>query len=107
MIPPMPGYTDNPGYVDLFRDTYRAMKWHYRPDAMANYTFPNDFFTDFNYYYSFPASNTYPIFYIAIVFTLLRYAFNKILSDVSFKQILKLNYIHLIVFLLKYYSNSP
>ena len=83
MIPPMPGYTDNPGYVDLFRDTYRAMSWHYRPDAMVNYTFPTDFFTDFNYYYSFPISNTYPIFYIAIVFTLLRYAFNKLLSDVS------------------------
>lgn len=81
MHPPMPGYTNNPGYVDLVRDTYRTIKWHYRDEAWGNYTFPASFFHDFNYFFSFPIKDTYPIFYIAIIFTIIRYTFNNLLSN--------------------------
>ena len=65
-----------------------------------------NFFKDFNYFYSFPISDSYPIFYLAVVFTIIRYAFNKFISDVSTIQhfkivIIRLRLLRQILFLIE------
>lgn len=68
-------YTEKPGYIDLVVGIYNGISWYYRPDNWENYTFPSSFFADFRKYYFFPIQETYPIFYLAVLFTILRYAF--------------------------------
>jgi len=68
-------YTTNPGYIDLFKGMYQAIRWHYREENWQNYTFPQGLVDDFNKYYLFPLEQSYPIVYIAILFTLARYIF--------------------------------
>lgn len=80
-------YTTNPGYLDLAHDTYRAIRWHYRADNWNDYTFPASFFHDFKRYYFFPLKDSYPIFYIAILFTILRYLFEFVICKPLIKFI--------------------
>lgn len=68
-------YTTNPGYLDLIFDMIGAIRWHYRAENMVGYKFPSGFFEDFKRYYVFPLEESLPIFYLAIVFTIFRYAF--------------------------------
>ncbi|CAF0836893.1 unnamed protein product [Brachionus calyciflorus] len=68
-------YTENPGYIDLLVGMYRGMRWYYREENWGNYTFPASFFDDFRKYYHFKLEESYPILYIAIIFTLVRYVF--------------------------------
>jgi hypothetical protein len=76
-------YTTSPGYVDLVFDMYTACSWYYRADNWGNYTFPQSFFDDFAYYYKFPFEESYPIYYIAIIFTFARYFFEFAIANVS------------------------
>ena len=73
-------YTTNPGYPDLVYDVYRTIKWHYREDNWANYT---NFFDEFRRFYHFKVEEAIPIVYIAIAFTLVRYAFELFLCKVT------------------------
>ena len=69
------GYTENPGYFDLLLGIYKNVKWYYRFDSWKNYSVPNDFYADVVENFDFPAQDAYPIIYIAIFFTLIRYLF--------------------------------
>ena len=77
------GYTENPGYLDLVVGVYKNVKWYYRFDKWTNYTFPNDLVSDLVDNYSFPIPETYPIFYIAVIFTLVRYMFEYFIGKVN------------------------
>lgn len=68
-------YTSNPGYLDLVLDMYTSVRWVYSEEIWQNYTFPEDFYSDFRKYYKFPLEESYPILYIAIFFTIVRYIF--------------------------------
>jgi len=60
-------------------DFIPAMQWYYSPEMMKDYNFPADFITDFLKFYKFPLEESYPIYYIAIMFTVARYAFEILL----------------------------
>lgn len=73
------GYTLNPGYIDLVYDAYKCMEWYYRPSNWEGYTFPQGFIDDFRKFYFFPFNESYPIFYIAFIFTIIRYFFELVI----------------------------
>lgn len=77
-------YTTSPGYGDLVYDMYKAMEWYYRAENWEGYTFPQSFFDDFMHFYKFPLEEAWPIFYIAIIFTALRYFFEICICGVGF-----------------------
>lgn len=68
-------YEENPGYLDLVTGIYKSAGWYYRKENWGNYSFPSSFISDFRHYYFFKLDESYPIFYWAIFFTLLRYLF--------------------------------
>lgn len=74
-------YTTNPGYKDLFVDLGRAIQWHYRPENWGDYEFPRDFYKDVRHYFNAPIEDIFPVLYIALAFTLTRYAFNAFISN--------------------------
>jgi hypothetical protein len=76
------GYSTNPGYYDLIHDAWTCIGWYYRPDNWKNYSFPADFISDFKYYYFFPFDESYPIYYIALIFTIIRYFFELVICKV-------------------------
>lgn len=78
-------YTKNPGYFDLALDTYKAIKYYYRGENWEGYSFPQSFVKDFTHYYHFPFNESYPIFYVAILFTLARYCFEFLICKVFTK----------------------
>ena len=76
-------YTTNPGYIDLVRDTYRAASWHYRSDNWHNYTVPYSFFYDLRHYCHVPVDEMYQVLIICLLFTIVRYAFQYFVCQVS------------------------
>ena len=76
-------YTTNPGYWDLVYDTYRAIRWHYRPDNWDNYTIPYSFVHDVRRFYNSPHDEILPVIYITVLFTLARYAFEIFICKVT------------------------
>lgn len=68
-------YSTNPGYIDLVKDMYVGFTWFYRLEGWENYSFPQDFFDDFNELYSFPLDEAMPILYLSLLFTIIRYLF--------------------------------
>ena len=76
-------YTKNPGYIDLVADTYTAIKYYYREENWKGYTFPQGFLNEFLYYYHFPIKDSYPIVYIGLLFTLVRYIFELFICKVN------------------------
>lgn len=77
------GYTQNPGYVDLVVGIYKNVKWYYRFEKWKNYSFPHDLVADLTDNYNFPLHEAYPIFYVAILFTIVRYIFEFFFGKVS------------------------
>jgi hypothetical protein len=75
-------YTTNPGYSDLFYDLFKALQWHYRDENWGDYKFPEGFFYDMKRYFNSPLDESYPVLYIAIVFTLIRHGFEAFLCKV-------------------------
>ena len=69
--------------MDLFSGMYQAIRWHYREENWQNYTFPQGLVDDFNKYYLFPIEQSYPIVYIAVLFTLARYFFEIAICKVN------------------------
>ena len=76
-------YTTNPGYSDLFFDLFKALQWHYRAENWGDYKFPESFYYDIKRYFNVPYVEIYPIIYIAIAFTIVRYAFEILICKVG------------------------
>lgn len=76
-------YSSEPNYYDLIVDTYRAAKWYYRDDNWRGYSFPSGFVSEFQRLFVFPLSDAYPIVFIAVLFTLVRYLFEYLICKVS------------------------
>jgi hypothetical protein len=72
-------YTENPGYLDLVVGIYKGCSWYYRADNWRNYSFPGGFFDDMRKYYHFSFVEAMPIFYWSIIFTVFRYAFERLI----------------------------
>ena len=79
-------YTTNPGYTDLFYDLFKAIQWHYREENWGDYKFPEGFFYDMKRYFNSPLDESYPVLYIAIVFTIIRHGFETLLCKVCIKS---------------------
>ena len=77
-------YTTNPGYMDLFVGFYKSVTWYYRADNWGDYSFPMSFFKEFRHYYFFKLEEALPMIYIAILFTIMRYAFERLFCKVGF-----------------------
>lgn len=75
-------YTQNPGYFDLVYGLFKTVKWYYSPAMMKSYSFPFDFIHDFFHAVEFPTHELVPIIWIAVVFTICRYAFENFLCKV-------------------------
>lgn len=76
------GYAENPGYLDLVVGIYKNVRWYYRFENWRNYSFPSDFYHDITDNYNFPIENALPIFYIALLFTIVRYLFESLIGKV-------------------------
>ncbi len=78
-------YSDDPGYYELIYDSYQVIKMYYGTGQYwENYKgVTTGLMDEFKKYYSFDNKNFIPIFLISIVFTVVRYAFNRVISDVS------------------------
>lgn len=98
-------YTRDPGYYDLITGVFNAVIWRFRAENMKDYSFPRDFFRDFSREFVFPLAESYPILYIAIIFTIVRYLFEYLVCKVSsmtdFLKIGILNFIKEIFFEIK------
>lgn len=93
-LPPSPGQTWNnfslaPSYVDLVTDMWSALKWYYAPHMWQDYVFPHSFIDEFTRHYRFPAHEVYYVVYIALFFTIVRFAFERIVSKVRFHATLQ------------------
>ncbi len=79
-------YSDDPGYYELIHDSYQVIKMYYGTGQYwENYKgVTTGLMDEFRKYYSFDNKNFIPIFFISIFFTVIRYAFNKVISDVCF-----------------------
>lgn len=75
-------YTENPDYYDLIHGIFRSAKWYYSPTMMNDYSFPEDIIFDFFRHFNFPYDELASIFYLAVFFTITRYAFEKFFCQV-------------------------
>jgi hypothetical protein len=76
-------YKTNPGYNDLIFDLVKAVRWYYRDENWGDYKFPQSFFHDIKRYFNLPYDACYPVLYIGLFFTILRYAFEIVFCKVS------------------------
>jgi hypothetical protein len=84
-------YEENPGYLDLITGVYKSAGWYYRKENWGDdYSFPTSFFADFKHYYFFKFEESYPIYFWAILFTVLRYLFEFVICKVSNKFLINL-----------------
>lgn len=75
-------YSTDPGYNDLFFDLFKALTYYYRAENWGDYKFPQSFFHDIRRYFNSPFDDCYPVLYIALFFTILRYVFEIFICKV-------------------------
>lgn len=75
-------YTFTPTYIDLLVDMWSTMRWYYQPAMWKNYVFPSSFVDEFIRHFHFPLNEVFYIVYIAIVITLMRYVFERVICKV-------------------------
>ena len=76
-------FSTNPNYIDLVRDFVSASSRYYAADTWGNYSFPQSFFDDLRKYYQPPTDEYWPVVLIALLFTVVRYAFELIICKVA------------------------
>ena len=78
-------YSDDPGYYEFIHDSYHLLKMYYGTgNYWENYNgVTTGIIDEFKKFYIFPNENFIPIILIGIIFTIVRYSFNKYISDVS------------------------
>jgi ceramide synthetase len=72
-------FTFTPNYIDLIKGIWNTISWYYAPRMWNGYTFPHSLIDDFTRNFFFPLNQIYYIVYIAILITLIRYLFEKLI----------------------------
>ncbi len=75
-------HNDNPGYVDLAVDFYKALKWMFRDAKTKDYHFPSSFVSDFKLLYRCEISDYLSIVAWAVIFTVIRFIFESCICKV-------------------------
>lgn len=75
-------FTLSPTYLDLISGVTNVISWYYGPPMWKNYKFPQSFIDEFTQYYYFPNHQALYIVYIAILITILRYIFEKVICKI-------------------------
>jgi hypothetical protein len=87
-------FTFTPNYIDLIKGIWNTISWYYAPRMWNGYTFPHSLIDDFTRNFYFPLNQIYYIVYIAILITLIRYLFEKLICKVcSMEKIFFRNFI--------------
>jgi hypothetical protein len=75
-------FTLTPNYIDLVKGIWNTISWYYAPPMWRGYTFPHSSIDEFTRHFHFPLNQVYYIVYIAILITLIRYLFERIVCKV-------------------------
>ncbi len=79
-------FSTDPSYIDLVRDFVTAARTYYAPDTWGNYSFPQSFFDDLRKYYNPLTDEYWPVIWIALLFTVIRYIFEIAFCKASVSQ---------------------
>ena len=81
-------YTINPGYLDLFANSYRALQFHCRAENWPkNYSFPYSFFDDLKMHFHLTLLEAIAIISWSIAFTGVRYFFETLICKPMIKSL--------------------
>ena len=72
----------SPTYIDLVAGIWNVVSWYYRPHMWSNYHFPQSFVDEFTANFYVTTDLFYYIVLIAVLVTLLRYQFERVLCKV-------------------------
>ena len=74
--------TCNPNYIDLVHGVWHTVTWYYGPSMWQDYSFPDAFIDEMTKYFYFPLNQFYYIFFIAVLITIIRYLFERVICEV-------------------------
>ena len=77
-------FSMSPTYIDLVTGIWHTVEWYYAPHMWRGYVFPHSFIDELTRHYYFPLPEVYYIVYVALLITLVRYAFEQVICKVCY-----------------------